>query len=241
MDWFLHAFDHPLYFEIYKDKEADAAEEGPALAALLNLPPGSRVLDLPCGWGRLHPALIQRGFQVIGGDISALSLARHQREHPGTLLRLDLRSLPFRDQLADAVFCAFTSWGYFESREENLRQLQEFARILHPSGVLLLDLAGRNWLLKASRQIEGSWIRYGGAYLERVCWNPDRSRILTERKMAGESFFQNIWIPTHNEILADLSAAGFRLDQAFGGLDGCPWDPESERWIYRAVREPTPR
>ena len=63
MDWFDRDFDHPLYFEIYRSKERDAAEEGPALAALLGLPAGTRVLDLPCGWGRLRPAWEAMGWQ----------------------------------------------------------------------------------------------------------------------------------------------------------------------------------
>lgn len=143
MDWFAWDFDRPAYFDIYADKAADAALEGPALAQLLGLPPGSQVLDLPCGWGRLHPFLRDRGLRVVGGDLSPMNLARHRQERPAPLARLDLRRLPFRDGCADGVFCAFTSWGYFATHEENLRQLQEFARVLRPGGVLLLDLVGR--------------------------------------------------------------------------------------------------
>ena len=93
MDWFERDFDHPLYFDIYRDKAADAAQEGPALAGMLDLPEGSRVLDLPCGWGRLLPHLQAKGWRVVGGDLSALNLARHQAEQEGERIRLDLRSL----------------------------------------------------------------------------------------------------------------------------------------------------
>ena len=78
VQWFARDFDHPHYFEIYQDKVREAAEEGPALAALLELAPGSLVLDLPCGWGRLRPALEARGWRVVGGDLSPMNLARHQ-------------------------------------------------------------------------------------------------------------------------------------------------------------------
>ena len=46
MEWFARDFDHPLYFDIYRDKELEAENEGPALVSLLGLPPASRVLDL---------------------------------------------------------------------------------------------------------------------------------------------------------------------------------------------------
>ena len=149
MQWFERDFDDPLYFEIYEDKAQEAPEEGAGLAELLALPRGSLVLDLPCGWGRLRPALVDRGYRVVGGDLSPMNLRRHRSECPGPLVRLDFRNLPFRDACADGLFCAYTSWGYFATDEENQRQLDEFARVLRPGGALLLDLAGRNFFLGA--------------------------------------------------------------------------------------------
>ncbi|BDU68761.1 methyltransferase [Geothrix oryzae] len=237
MDWFAWDFDHPAYFQIYADKAADAALEGPALAALLDLPAGSRVLDLPCGWGRLHPHLKARGLEVVGGDLSTLNLRRHAEEHPAPLARLDLRNLPFRGGCADGVFCAFTSWGYFATEEENLRQLSEAARVLRPGGALLLDLVGRDFLRSSVAEVEGYWLDFPHeGYQERATWSPDHRRILTERRCQGQAFRHDIWIPTDAEVQACLAQAGFRAIEAYGGLDGRPWDAAAERWIYRAVR-----
>jgi SAM-dependent methyltransferase len=237
MEWFAWDFDRPAYFQIYADKAADAASEGPALAALLDLPPGSAVLDLPCGWGRLHPHLKARGLDVIGGDLSRLNLRRHAEEHPAPLARLDLRALPFRGACADGVFCAYTSWGYFATKAENLMQLAEFARVLRPGGILLLDLAGRNFLKDAVAEVEGQWLVFPEeGYEERATWSPDGRRIRTERRCQGEAFRHDIWIPTDAEVRATLASAGFGAVTAYGGLDGRPWDGAAERWIYRAIR-----
>lgn len=237
MDWFAWDFDHPAYFDIYADKAEDAAREGPALAALLDLPAGSRILDLPCGWGRLHPHLVARGLAVAGGDLSPLNLRRHAAEHPAPLARLDLRALPFRTGCADGVFCAFTSWGYFATGAENLRQLREFARVLRPGGVLLLDLAGRSCLERTVARLGSRWRDYREqGYRERVRWSPDRRRIWTERQCQGERFRHDIWIPTDAEVRACLAEAGFGDAAAFGGLDGRPWTDGADRWIYRALR-----
>jgi SAM-dependent methyltransferase len=237
MEWFAWDFDHPAYFTIYRDKEAEAATEGPALTELLNLPPGSRVLDLPCGWGRLHPYLREKGHVVFGGDLSRLNLRRHQSEHPAPLVRLDFRALPFRFAAADGVFCAYTSWGYFASDEENLRQLTEFARVLRPGGVLLLDLIGRDALCASVAEAEGYWLDFPeDGYQERATWDASRRRIRTERRCQGQQFRHDIWIPTDEEIRRCLREAGFKGIEAFGGLDGCPWEPMAERWIYRAIR-----
>ena len=237
MDWFAWDFDRPAYFDIYADKAADAALEGPALVQLLGLSPGSLVLDLPCGWGRLHPFLRDRGLRVVGGDLSPLNLTRHRREHSAALARLDLRRLPFRDGCADGVFCAFTSWGYFATHEENLRQLQEFARVLRPGGVLLLDLVGRSSLRADTAPILGRWLAFEeGSYQERVSWSPDGRRIITERRCQGENFRHDIWIPSDGEVRTALARAGFGPVAASGGLDGSPWTEQAERWIYRAIR-----
>jgi SAM-dependent methyltransferase len=237
MDWFIRDFDHPAYFTIYADKAKDAAQEGPALAALLDLPAGSRVLDLPCGWGRLHPYLRERGLRVFGGDLSPLNLAKHRACHPAPLVRLDFRALPFREACADGVFCAFTSWGYFATEAENLRQLTEFARVLRPGGTLLLDLAGRSFLQAGIAEVEGYWLEFPeDGYQERVGWSSDQRRILTERRCQGETFCHDIWIPTHAEAQACLGEAGFTVTQVYGGLDGRPWHEAAERWIYRAVK-----
>ncbi len=237
MDWFIRDFDHPTYFTIYADKVKEAAHEGPALAALLDLPPGSRVLDLPCGWGRLNPYLRARGLDVIGGDLSPLNLTKHRASHPDPLVRLDFRALPFRAGSADGVFCAFTSWGYFATESENLHQLTEFARVLRPGGTLLLDLVGRSFLQSAVAEVEGCWLDFREeGYQERAWWSQDGRRILTERICQGETFCHDIWIPTDAEVRAFMHEAGFTMAQAYGGLDGRPWDEASDRWIYRAVK-----
>ena len=40
------------------------------------LPPGARVLDVPCGTGRIAVPLAERGFTVAGLDISEAVLVR---------------------------------------------------------------------------------------------------------------------------------------------------------------------
>jgi len=237
MDWFARDFDHPAYFSIYADKAQDAPREGPALVALLDLASGSWVLDLPCGWGRLEPYLLERGLEVIGGDLSPLNLAKHRAEHPSPVARLDFRALPFRKAVADGVFCAFTSWGYFPTEAENLCQLREFARVLRPGGVLLLDLAGRNCLQQAMAGMEGTWLDFlEEGYQERTRWSRDGRRVITERRCQGARFRHDIWIPTDAEVRSCLDQAGFALSRACGGLDGRPWSEGAERWIYRAIR-----
>jgi SAM-dependent methyltransferase len=236
MEWFVRDFDHPAYFEIYQEKELEAAVEGPGLARLLGLPSGSLVLDLPCGWGRLSPALEALGYRVMGGDLSFMNLQRQRREFPARSVRMDLRNLPFRDGCADGVLCAFTSWGYFASEEENQRQLEEFARVLKPGGVLLLDLAGRNFYWQALDLVPSGWYDVEGRYRERVRESPDGRRMITDRICQGQRFRHDIWIPTDPEARLALAAAGFTIEAAYGSVEGAPWATGADRWLYRCLR-----
>jgi SAM-dependent methyltransferase len=239
MDWFARDFDRVEYFDIYQDKEFEALEEGPALAAYLDLPPTSRILDLPCGWGRLRPFLVERGYQVIGGDLSCLNLRRHALENPGPLVRLDLRSLPFKNSSVDGILCAYTSWGYFRTLEENLTQILEFARVLRRGGVLVLDLAGREYTARSIACVEGTWFDVeddGVLYSERVRWNPDRRRVITDRTCRGARFRHDIWLPTDAEVRTALTESGFSVDRTWGGFQEESWEAGSERWIYRAIK-----
>ena len=84
-----------------------AAQRDPGMVlGLLNRHLGSldgvRVLDAPCGTGRLRPALASRGARYVGVDLSAEML----RAGPaGAVARADVGRLPFADRAFDVVVC----------------------------------------------------------------------------------------------------------------------------------------
>jgi ubiquinone/menaquinone biosynthesis C-methylase UbiE len=75
-----------------------------------DLPPGSAVLDVPCGTGRIEGCLMRRSLRVIAADISTamLTVARRKVRTPRTgftFLRADANRLPVRSQSVQAVIC----------------------------------------------------------------------------------------------------------------------------------------
>src|SRR5579862_3197601 len=72
------------------------------IATLLNLPPGSAILDLCCGNGRHAIPLAQRGYQMTGQDLSNALLQR-ARSSADTLgiqvrwLHSDMQTIPFEE------------------------------------------------------------------------------------------------------------------------------------------------
>ena len=127
-------------------ERTEAEAEG--LWQILGLAPGSRVLDAPCGWGRLSAALARRGAEVVGVDQSAHLLAEAERgrpEVPAERLRYvehDLRA-PLADGGFDAAINVFSSIGY-GSEDEDLAILRNLGAALRPGGLLLVDTMHRD-------------------------------------------------------------------------------------------------
>jgi len=151
--------------------------------ALSDVPPGSLVLDTPCGTGILGDALRARGLRVIGADISAAMLAV-AREREGTLghVRADLEQPPWRANAFAAVICSrFLMHLPPASRPRVLRTLAELTHgplvgtVCHPYTVKQLGRAARRTMgLKAkvsprlTRAALEAEVRAAGLVLDRV-------------------------------------------------------------------------
>jgi ubiquinone/menaquinone biosynthesis C-methylase UbiE len=79
--------------------------------AFADIPKSARVLDLPCGTGRLAEPLLQAGYSVIGVDISASMLEQAGRrlarfESRFSSLVCDVHEMPARPERFGAALCA---------------------------------------------------------------------------------------------------------------------------------------
>jgi len=97
----------------------------------LDLPPGARLLDAPCGAGALAAALRERGYRVFGADVDAAAAARL-----GDALTIADLSQPF--PWPDRFFDAVLSVEGIEHLENRHAYLRELCRVLEPSGTLVL-------------------------------------------------------------------------------------------------------
>ena len=77
-------------------------------------PKGARLLDVPCGNGRITNELALRGFEMVGMDIAAENIAEARQNGPKNTFHLgDMRALNFSSEF-DGAFCWGNSFGYFE-------------------------------------------------------------------------------------------------------------------------------
>ena len=142
-DWFV-GFHEGLKAKFWRAaSEPWADDEAAAIAGLLDLPPGGRVLDAPCGAGRISVRLAERGLDVTGIDISApeLAIARSAAAERGVSVRFeerDIRDAPMDD--FDALLCWGNSFGYMPY-QGTLAHLAACRHALHRGGRLVLDTA----------------------------------------------------------------------------------------------------
>jgi ubiquinone/menaquinone biosynthesis C-methylase UbiE len=141
---YLHEYE-PL-FDLGQDRREVAR-----LLEVLALPSGARVLDCPCGQGRHAHLLAEAGFNVDALDYSATLLERARARGTGKTLRYtqgDMRALPGRwSGRFDAVVNLFTSFGFFDEPQDDLRVLAQFARVLKPGGVLVWHGGARDGVM----------------------------------------------------------------------------------------------
>jgi SAM-dependent methyltransferase len=123
---------------------ADAGEAAAELAwRLLDLRPGTSVLDLACGHGDLANRLAARGCQVTGLDSSAVFLERARAAAAAAGLGAeyvagDMRQIPWTGRF-ERVINWSTAFGYFDDTA-NRAVLDGIARALRPGGRLAMDL-----------------------------------------------------------------------------------------------------
>ncbi len=138
--WYERAFG-AAYPVVYAHRdEAEARTALDLCERLLDRVPPGPWLDLGCGQGRHLWALVARGRDVVGLDLSPELLRLASAESPGArLIRGDMRRLPLRPASVSAVLSLFTAFGYFEKEAVNRGVVDGIARVLRPGGAWLLD------------------------------------------------------------------------------------------------------
>ncbi len=226
----------PLMFT--PQRIANATEEVGKIINLLKIATGDYILDLGCGIGRHSLELARRGFQVTGVDRtrSYLDQAKEQAGKEGLdieFVRDDMRNFS-RKETFDSIMSMFTSFGYFEDPEDDRRVVTNVFDSLKSGGTFVIETHGKETLARIFQERD---------------WNEDDGVIrLYERKVSRNwSWMWNRWIllkgneRTEHEIshrlyaatelIALLTDCGFSQADAFGNLDGDPYDHQAQRLI----------
>lgn len=239
-DWFESWFDTDYYHILYKNRDNKEAEAFIGnLVDYLQLPQRSHVLDLACGKGRHSITLFTHGYNVLGVDLSSQSIdfaKNFSNEHLRFRVH-DMREVIPEEQF-DAVFNLFTSFGYFNSSEDNKRVLNSVRQMLKTGGILLIDF------MNATKVIAN--------LIEEETKIADNITFNITRKYDGQHIFKYInFIAEEQEHkymervqalkLSDfeflLDTCGFDLIRTFGNFDLNDFDESSSDRLILLARK----
>jgi SAM-dependent methyltransferase len=240
--WFEEWFDTADYHRLYSTHdEREAAEFVDALVERLRPAPGAAMLDLGCGAGRHSRALATRGFAVTGMDLAGESIraARRQRTAGATFLRHDMR-VPFGHERFDHVFSFFTSFGYFETEEENQRIVRNMFDALRDCGTLVVDYLNVAWSERRSvpaetREIDGRRYRISrwstpGHFFKRI-------EIVDRSGKVKHVHFEQVAKLRLADFERMLSARGFEIESVFGDYRLGAYDAENSPRLVIVARK----
>ena len=206
-------------------------EEVDFLARVLDLKPGSRVLDVPCGNGRLAIPLAQRGCSVTGVDITTALLqdARSAPEEGNLDLELvetDMRDLPWTERF-DAAFCCWGSFGYFDD-SGNRRFLEAVHRALKTDGRFALDIPNVAETLLPKLELR-SWSKAGETLvLEERNYRHVEGRIDCDWTLIADGVTEtrtsSMQVYGFRELTLLFSEVGLEVCDAFSSLDCEPYE-----------------
>jgi SAM-dependent methyltransferase len=231
VDWWQTFFDAE-YVRLWSRMDARAPQQAEAISRALGLAAGMRVLDAPCGYGRLSLPLAGLGLEVLGVDQSQplLDEAERRRENlwPKRLryLRHDLRA-PLPEDGFDAALNVFTSIGY-GSEDDDVAVLRTLAAAVRPGAPVLVETMHRDLFVTilARGGPPAQRIEDGTLLVEEPRFDPLSGRIEITSFWSGPSGSgrrtSSLRLYSITELVRLLERAGLRLDAA---LSSESWQP----------------
>jgi SAM-dependent methyltransferase len=221
----------------------DTEEQLAFLHEALAAPEGGRLLDLPCGNGRLSLPLSLMGYEVTGVDSCEeflLEAEKSAKKHKAeiTYVRGDMRKFSERKKY-DGVICMGNSFGYF-NRADSLEFFVNVNKNLKAGGRFVIDTqtVAECFLVNGG---EREWVRVGDILmLTENHYDCRQNRVeITYTFIRNEKTEQRRamhWIYTAGELCQMIEQSGMSVLELYGNTDFEPFAVGSERLILIAAK-----
>ncbi len=242
IDWFESWFDSAYYHVLYQNR--DDTEAKFFLDNITNQLPiflnhGIKVLDLACGKGRHARYLSSKGFDVTGVDLSQESII-HASQYTNDKLRFEVHDMRavYKEDHFDIILNLFTSFGYFNSEEENQLVVNAMYENLKQHGFVVIDFFNAVLTLdqlvkqetKILNDISFNIIRHynEGKIIKAIEFTDRGKKFKFEEKVQALNLY---------DFERYLSQAGFRVKHTFGDYNLNQYDEkQSPRLIIVAEK-----
>ncbi len=206
---------------------------------------GQAVLDQCCGIGSLSSPLARRGFSVTGVDQSSAYVDRARAEASGDATFVAADAMEFvAEPPFDGGFNWWTSYGYAPTREQNRRMLARAYESLLPGARFALDTMNLPGVLRDFREtvtVERDTPMGRITVVRKSRVDLAAGRLLKRWTYTAEgeevaAHDSSMMLSMPHELGADLEAAGFEVEEYFGGIDGAALALDDARCIVLARR-----
>jgi SAM-dependent methyltransferase len=239
-EWFIdESFWSEMYPFMFPEERFHLAEEQIEKALTLVDYQGGAVLDLCCGPGRHSLALAKRGIRVTAVDRSEFLLSRAKTEAARLSLEIefvldDMRQF-VRSHSYSLILNMFTSFGYFDDKEDDLTVLRNAYQSLKPGGAMLIDVLGKEPLARKYQPISSTQGADGILLIERheICedWTRCRNEWILVKGATAKSFNFQTRLYSGQEMKDIMLLTGFKDVAVFGDLDGNGYGIDANRLI----------
>jgi SAM-dependent methyltransferase len=104
-----------------------------------HLPPGARILDYGCGYGRITAMLSEQGYEAVGVDAAEMMVEKARSLHQGlSFQHIRPPRVPFPDGFFDAAML-FAVLTCIPADDDQKATIDELRRVIRPGGLLYIS------------------------------------------------------------------------------------------------------
>ena len=240
-EWFVDWFDSKYYHLLYKNRNMQEAEQFvDKLVAHLNFKKNTQALDLGCGKGR-HAIQLKKHYDSVTGidlSIESINQAAKNKIKGLTFSQQDMRDFKLESNV-DIIFNLFTSFGYFNAKDDNLKVLNNCYNQLNKSGHLIIDFFNADKVRLSLIKQENKIINGINFKIERTIRNNKVIKTISFKDSNKLFFFEEkVQLLTLDDFQNLLAKANFKLTKYFGNYNLAPFETNSsDRLILFAQKK----
>lgn len=202
-----------------------------------------KLLDVPCGNGRLTIPLGILEFEVYGLDFNNEFVEEAKKSAIASEVNCqfqqgDMRDLPWKNEF-DGAFCMGNSFGYFD-RAGSAKFLDSISKALKPNGRFILEteMVAESFLVNGA---EKEWTQVGKTFmLVENKFDCRTSSLETDFTFItdgiSESRKAKHWIYSTGELCLMLEKAGFEILELFSSTESDPYVLGSDKLLLVAEK-----
>jgi len=202
-----------------------------------------QLLDLCCGPGRHSTIFAEKGFSVTAVDLIDYHLAEAAKNAADHDVRIDFvkaDALDYvREDFYDYIINLYTSFGYFESEEENQRMLNNICDSLKAGGFFVMEIMTKEIFARLFNERE-FYDFNDGIYTVRREIIDDWEKVSNHWKIVKDCNIHEFdivyYLYSAVELKRMLQKAGFSGIECYGTFYGDPYDQNAAQLIVVATK-----